>query len=243
MNCIGANTYSISIMLSEQKENGHDWDSFNLGPYRNPDIDISINNKEISFKCKNTFYCDYEFQSNETEFEINIVEFDSLNKNDTIGSSICSIGSICPIGQANVKIERSRKNHTFGNCRPNAAVALAEKQAIKIINKLGSVVNYYLYIENCHYDALTNLMRIEFETIFIGTIQNYLNKTYGTLITNLEGSNSDYIKGKSNAAFNDLSNAIAAKNFIKEKRTNIIISPSKKQSHSKFHNIKKEHSL
>ncbi len=223
----GIERYRITVDLEEKNTNGKDWDPYNIGNYRKPEISISINNSEHLFRCKNSFVCDVEFLSSSKSFLLQIYELDTVNKNDTIGEGHCLIDESCKIGLATINIRLIVNPHRYGNCEPEATLLLTEKSVINFINNIGSKKSYYFTITECHFVKSNEFFTIDVDIVFIGKYQSYVNKSAIRLITNLDGTSTIHTVKSTNNALSDLNIILNIKNFFIEKDTNIIYAPRK----------------
>jgi len=96
------NTYTLSIEVEATKVNGKAWDVAGGAP----DLLIKLNGTFLNFnkKCKNSYGCKLEFTFvNETLWYFEIYDKD-LVSNDLIGKGNCSVGKVCILGGATIKI-------------------------------------------------------------------------------------------------------------------------------------------
>lgn len=226
--CVSAiDTYEISVDLAEHRSDGKDWDSLNIGEYKKPEIKIEVNN-QVAFRCRNQFSCVGEFLSTDSDFRVKISEFDSVNKNETIGEEYCPLDTQCEIGLASVIITKNIDHNDFGNCSESVSMVLAKQQVIRNVNKFGEIKSYSYVVKNCNYTKENSYLEMTIETRFVGRYYKYIHFSEGTLIVSESGSEHEYIETKANKALGELKIIKSIKDFIIDKDTNVIVVPKNK---------------
>ena len=100
---LSLNSYSIVVDVPNLKANGKNWDPFGGAP----DILLKIDGETLPFdsSCKDKYRCVMEFESEDTEWYIEVYDKDKL-QNDIIGRGNCAVGEICEFDGVKMKIEK-----------------------------------------------------------------------------------------------------------------------------------------
>jgi len=98
-----ATTYSIVIDVPNSKANGKAWD---IGGGE-PDILLKIDGyfEPMFENCKNQYRCVMEFESDATEWYIEVYDKDKF-LNDIIGRGNCSVGETCEFDGVKMRITK-----------------------------------------------------------------------------------------------------------------------------------------
>lgn len=98
-----ATTYSIVIDVPNLKANGKNWD---IGGGE-PDIFLKVDgdSQPIFENCKNKYRCVMEFDSDTTEWYLEVYDKDKF-ANDIIGRGNCSVGQTCEFDGVKMKITK-----------------------------------------------------------------------------------------------------------------------------------------
>lgn len=100
---LSANSYSIIVDVPNLKANGKNWDPLGGAP----DILFKIDGEMLPFddSCKNQYRCVIEFDSDVTEWYIEIYDKDKL-QDDIIARGNCSVGETCEFNGLKMKITK-----------------------------------------------------------------------------------------------------------------------------------------
>ncbi len=98
---VEATRYSVVIDVPNLKANGKNWD---IGGGA-PDILLKIDGsfQPMFENCKNTYRCVMEFESDSTEWYIEVYDKDKL-LDDIIGRGNCSVGQTCEFDGVKMRI-------------------------------------------------------------------------------------------------------------------------------------------
>lgn len=100
---LNADTYSLVIDVPNLKANGKNWDVAG----GDPDILLKIDGElqPMFESCKNAYRCVMEFESDASEWYIEVYDKDAL-ANDIIGRGNCSVGDTCEFDGVKMKITK-----------------------------------------------------------------------------------------------------------------------------------------
>lgn len=98
---VQATTYSVVIDVPNLKANGKNWDILGGAP----DILLKVDghSEPIFDNCKNKYRCVMDFQSDTTDWYLEVYDKDKL-ANDIIGRGNCSVGQTCEFDGVKMKI-------------------------------------------------------------------------------------------------------------------------------------------